>query len=114
MLFAQDAAEIAIVAQELHNACCNMGFLYVTGHGGLTSPLTLGPMWPSRWPRLSPPIFAGVPEELCSGILEEAKQWFCLPVRCCRCHALRPAPCPRRCLDHSCVVSWTHAQVTVR
>ena len=52
-LFVQDAKEIATVAQQLHDACCNVGFFYVTGHGGFVA---MPRAQVQHWRSSSPPM----------------------------------------------------------
>jgi hypothetical protein len=98
------------VARQLDDACTNVGFFYIRGHGQPAShhcrcralpPAGRRPsQQPAAHPRpaLRPSALAGVPEEVCTGVLRHARRWFELPVRALATHlaAGRGWACRRR------------------
>ena len=80
MIPVQNAAD---VAKELHKACNEVGFFYVSC-AVPTSPDFIGPYCLVKWLDIYFEIIQvanhGVPAQTCQNVLKEAHAWFALPV----------------------------------
>ena len=78
----QDSAATHRVAAQLHQACRDVGFFYIQGHGtypaGMLASLSLSSFLDGAQHIVS--FGAGMPNAISNGVRQEARHWFNLPV----------------------------------